>query len=81
MKVKRVTSVIFAATIATTTTHSMAAALEEIIVTAQKREQSMQDVPFSVSALSGARLEQSGVVDLLDLQNISPSLMMPKICP
>lgn len=53
------------------------AALEEIIVTAQKREQSIQDIPFSVSALSGESLSNSGVVDVMDLQSISPSLMMP----
>ena len=77
MKVKRLSSAVLAAAIGATATQGMAAVLEETIVTAQKREQSMQDVPFSVSALSGTRLEQSGVVDLLDLQNVSPSLMMP----
>ncbi|MDG1988145.1 MAG: TonB-dependent receptor [Halieaceae bacterium] len=51
--------------------------LEEVIVTAQKREQSMQDVPFSVSALSGSALQNRGVSDIMDLQSISPSIMTP----
>jgi len=77
MKVNRLSIAILAATMGATSTQSFAQVLEETIVTAQKREQSMQDVPFSVSALSGDRLAQSGVVDMLDLQNVSPSLMMP----
>ena len=35
--------------------------LEEVIVTAQKREQSLQDVPISVSAFSGAALQEAGI--------------------
>jgi iron complex outermembrane receptor protein len=48
--------------------------LEEVIVTAQKREQNLQDVPIAVSAFSGAMLEQSGVTDMFDLQSNAPSL-------
>ena len=56
---------------------SSAAVLEEVIVTAQKREQSMQDVPFSVSAMTGETLSSRGINTVMDLQNISPSLMSP----
>lgn len=48
--------------------------LEEVIVTAQKREQNLQDVPIAVSAFSGEMLAESGVKDILDLQAIVPSL-------
>ncbi|MFK8048928.1 MAG: TonB-dependent receptor [Halioglobus sp.] len=48
--------------------------LEEVIVTAQKREQNLQDVPIAVSAFSGEMLEQSGVADMFDLQTNAPSL-------
>ena len=37
--------------------------LEEIVVTAQKREQNLSDVPIPITALSGDSLEASGVVD------------------
>ena len=37
-----------------------AAALEEITVTARRREESLQDVPVAVSTFSGADLEQLG---------------------
>jgi iron complex outermembrane recepter protein len=48
--------------------------LEEIIVTAQKREQNMQDVPISIVAASGERLIQTGVSNLTDLGMISSGL-------
>ncbi|MFK7975435.1 MAG: TonB-dependent receptor [Halioglobus sp.] len=50
------------------------AVLEEVIVTAQKREQSMQDVPVSVAAYSGAVLQESGIKDVFDLQTNAPGL-------
>jgi iron complex outermembrane receptor protein len=34
--------------------------LEEIVVTAQRREQSLQDVPMAISAVSGATLRDAG---------------------
>lgn len=51
-----------------------AAQLEEVIVTAQKREQNLQDVPVAVSAFTGEMLEQSGVRDMFELQANAPSL-------
>jgi outer membrane receptor protein involved in Fe transport len=48
--------------------------LEEVIVTAQKREQNLQDVPIAVSAFTGAMLAESGIKDIFDLQSNVPSL-------
>jgi iron complex outermembrane receptor protein len=49
-------------------------AIEEVIVTATKREESIQEVPIAVSAYSGHDLDQRGVVDMYGLQQISPSV-------
>lgn len=49
-------------------------AASEIVVTARRREEILQDVPLSVSALSGAQLEKSGVTDAHALQYRTPSL-------
>lgn len=49
-------------------------ALTEIIVTAQKRAQNIQDVPISVIALSGQQLKDGGVTDIKTLQALTPSL-------
>ncbi|MFL0587026.1 TonB-dependent receptor [uncultured Sphingomonas sp.] len=46
----------------------------EIIVTAQKREQRLQDVPVVVSVLNQQQLENAGVRDVKDLQTITPGL-------
>jgi iron complex outermembrane recepter protein len=48
--------------------------VEEIVVTAQKREQNLQDVPVSVQAFSGELLDALGVTDQTDLQRITPGL-------
>lgn len=48
--------------------------LEEIIVTAQKREQNLQEVPLAVSAISAEILEQIGVRDTRDLSGLAPSV-------
>lgn len=46
----------------------------EIIVTAQKIEQRAADVPITISALSGDRIEELGVSDLDELSNYVPGL-------
>ena len=49
-------------------------ALTEIIVTAQKRQQNIQDVPISVIALSAQELKDGGVSDIKNLQSLTPGL-------
>src|SRR3546814_467583 len=46
----------------------------EIIVTAQKREQNLQDVPISVQALGEVRLEDAQVSSFDDFQKLLPSV-------
>ena len=50
------------------------AVMEEIIVTAQKREQSVQDVPIAISAFDQEFLDDAGVDDVLELQFFVPGL-------
>lgn len=53
---------------------SSSLSVEEIVITAQRRTQNLQDVPISVSALSATQLEQAGVQQPSDLRTIVPSL-------
>ena len=48
--------------------------LTEIIVTAQKRQENIQDVPVSVMALSGQELQDAGVRDIKELQVLTPGV-------
>lgn len=48
--------------------------LEEITVTAQRREQSIQEVPISLEAFTGATLTKEGFRAIEDLSNFSPSV-------
>ena len=50
--------------------------IEEVMVTAQKREENQQDVAIAISAFSGDRLEAQGVETTIDLQLVTPSLTM-----
>ncbi|MEM1103684.1 MAG: TonB-dependent receptor [Pseudomonadota bacterium] len=47
---------------------------EELVITAQKREQALSDVPIAVSAYTADDLNEARVDDLTDLQLISPNL-------
>ncbi len=50
-----------------------------IIVTASKREQTLQETPISVSVTSGETLEQAQIRDILDLQTVTPSLRVSQL--
>jgi len=50
------------------------AATDEIIVTAQKRSQALQDVPMSITAFSGESLERAGITEFRDYAVRVPNL-------
>lgn len=53
---------------------AQANALEEIIVTASKRTQSLQDVPMAVTAFSAQVIQEAGINNAVDLAALTPSL-------
>lgn len=67
-----------AATVLTLMAPLASAQLEEVIVTAQKRAERIQDVPMSVSALSGDAIEQKNMLSVTDLQTFVPGLRTPQ---
>ena len=52
--------------------------LEEIVVTARKREENLQDVPIAVTAISAETLQREGVKDVQDITARDPSLSFDK---
>lgn len=51
-------------------------AVDEIVVTATKRAQTLSSVPIAVSAVSSTQLQNTGAVDIRGLNQISPSLLV-----
>ena len=52
--------------------------LEEIIVVATRREESVQDIAVAVTAITGATLEKSGVKNVFQLQEQAPGLVVSR---
>jgi len=50
--------------------------IEEVIVQARKREESLQDVPVAVTAITGVTLEAGAVNTLIDVQKFSPNVKL-----
>jgi iron complex outermembrane recepter protein len=50
------------------------AELEEVIVTAQRRQESLQDVPISMSVFNQKQLDNANIINAGDLATYTPSL-------
>ena len=55
--------------------------LEEVIVTAQKREQNVQNVPIAISAFTTETLRAKGVTDIHSLSNLTPNVNLDASSP
>lgn len=76
MNVRKTLSLAIACTIGTTgwsATGDERAVLDEIIVTAQKREESLQEIPLSVTALTTDTIEKMGITSLSDISTLVPA--------
>jgi iron complex outermembrane recepter protein len=75
MKLNKILSAIFAFSCAAASHHA-AAQLEEVIVTAQKRAESLQDVSVSVSVISGEKLANVAITRIEDMSAYIPNLTL-----
>jgi outer membrane receptor protein involved in Fe transport len=76
MNSKKITNVALTAIILMSSPFAYSQTLEEVIVTAQIREQSLQDVPISVSAIDGEVIEDRSVDNLQSLSASIPNFMV-----
>ncbi|MEQ1579906.1 MAG: TonB-dependent receptor [Steroidobacteraceae bacterium] len=53
---------------------SVAGAIEEVLVTARRREESLQDVPIAISAFGGENLQQRGIESVQSMNAVAPNL-------
>lgn len=66
---------------ATPTAEAETGGLEEIIVTAQKRAENIQDVSIAIQAVTAAGLERSGITDVSRLELITPGVTFARYGP
>ncbi|MEQ8858946.1 MAG: TonB-dependent receptor [Pseudomonadales bacterium] len=75
-------SVIIACAAAGSTAHAATAGdnryLEEVVVTATKRTESLEDVPISVGVVTGALIDDLEIADLNDIQSFVPNLTVQR---
>lgn len=72
----RTLTVIITAYIISPLVSAQGPALEEIYVTAQKRTQSLKEVPISLNAISGEKIEQAGITSIERMADYIPSFNM-----
>src|SRR6056297_1735240 len=56
--------------------HFAQAQLEEVIVTAQKRQESIQDVPVAVTAISGESIARQNITGMTGMSNMLPNVQI-----
>ena len=72
----KITALIVGLGLLTVANQASAQGLEEIIVTAKKRQENIQNVPLSVSAYNGSFLKENSVKDVFDLMTSVPGLVV-----
>lgn len=55
--------------------------LGEIVVTANRREENVLDVPYNISTVSGSALSNAGITDLSDVGRLLPGVSIPDLGP
>ncbi len=75
---KKYSLTLMAVAVAFASGEAMSQALEEVVVTAQKRTQSLQDVPISVSAFSGENLKDAGVQNMESASDYIPNFKVSR---
>src|SRR5688500_10219041 len=68
-------------TVAQELTLEASTGLEEIVVTARRREEALQDTPVAVSAFSGEALEIRGVKNIADVGQLVPNVQFDSVAP
>lgn len=58
---------------------SSGAVIEEIVVTAQKRSENLQDVPVAITAVTASRLAVAGVTSVSDIGVVTPNLSLTQV--
>jgi iron complex outermembrane receptor protein len=72
---------VMVATLIVATGNASAAVLEEVVITAQKREQKLQDVGISVTAFGGDQLKELGYTNSVEITQQIPAMQIQTFTP
>ena len=50
--------------------------IEEVVVTAQKREESLQETPIAITAITSSTIDDLDIKNVVDMAGISPNVML-----
>lgn len=75
-RTKYITALALAGTVTSVTCGAQELTVEEVIVTAQKREQRLVEVPVAITALSGAEIQQKGLNNIQDIAFAVPGMAL-----
>ncbi|MEJ1965348.1 MAG: TonB-dependent receptor [Gammaproteobacteria bacterium] len=75
------TCVVLAGTISFMSSAAFAQELEEVVVTAQKRSQNIQNVPIAITAFTAEALKSKGITDIQTLSNFTPNVNLDSGAP
>ncbi|MDH4039129.1 MAG: TonB-dependent receptor [Gammaproteobacteria bacterium] len=75
-KINTIAAALISSGICSTAAHAQQTILEEVLVTAQKRPETMQEVPLSVNVIGGEMLQQARIFRSEDLVKLTPSLTL-----
>jgi outer membrane receptor protein involved in Fe transport len=81
MKINTLSRSVFAYSLLLGAVPGYAAQLEEVMVTAQKRVQSVQDIPISIATVTGEDMRAKLVTDVFDLTAVIPALEVRAVDP
>ncbi|MEP7242828.1 MAG: TonB-dependent receptor [Gammaproteobacteria bacterium] len=78
---RTVKRVLIAAGLSLTATAALSQELQEVVVTAQKREQNIQNVPIAITAFTSETLSSKGISDVNQLGNLTPNVNLDSSAP
>ena len=76
MKNHKLSKLLLASVIGSLTAPTLGQQLEEVVVTASKRAENLQDIPQAVTAFSSERLVELGILETSDLMGAIPNIQV-----
>ena len=75
------TCIVMAFAVGSVSDHALAQepSIEEVVVTARKREESLQEIPLSITVFDGEALERNRIENIIDVAKYTPGLVFDEV--